>query len=342
MRPAAHFYVSDGSGDPRLRGAGRLRPRRGHADAARRGARGAGRDGRFHRPVLGRERDLARARHRAPARRLPDRARRDPRRAVPAGGGDAGRADAARRGVRAAHQGRGLAPGAVELALLGRLDDRELRARAHARALHHRLRAGPGHVGVRAARSARRSAAATCCSARPGSCSGPRASCSKRRWPGRAGAWGGWRSASPSSAWPRRSRARRCACAGSTSRAPWDSWCCPQRRLLHGMVGLEKPWPFRREALRRRGVDLRARLHRPRLQPVPLRGDGPDDHLGRRRAPERARLHAGRNARSCCRSSSATPSTPTGCSAARPAPRTTGTARPPSCPKYSSRSSSSG
>ena len=77
--------------------------------------------GGLDRPVLGRERDLAGARHRPAAGRVPGGARRDPRRALPAGGGDAGRADAARRGVRVAHQGRGLAPRAVELAVLGRL-----------------------------------------------------------------------------------------------------------------------------------------------------------------------------------------------------------------------------
>ena len=59
-----------------------------------------------HRPVLGRQRDLAGARRRPAAGGIPARARRDPDRAVPAGGADAGRADPARRGLRLPRQGR--------------------------------------------------------------------------------------------------------------------------------------------------------------------------------------------------------------------------------------------
>ena len=69
----------------------------------------------------------------------------------------------------------------------------------------------------------------------------------------------------------------------------------PLGTLCHGRVGLVQPRPLRLEAVRRRGGDLRARVPRARLQPVPVRGDGPPDDLGRGRAPERARLHAGRN-----------------------------------------------
>src|SRR3970040_2378066 len=45
----------------------------------------------------------------------------DPRRALPAGGRHAHRADAARRGLRVPRQGRGLASRTVELAVLVRL-----------------------------------------------------------------------------------------------------------------------------------------------------------------------------------------------------------------------------
>ena len=63
------FAVLMGAGDPRLRRARRLRPRRRHADAGGDRAR-AERDGLLDRPVLGRQRDLARARRRAAAGRL--------------------------------------------------------------------------------------------------------------------------------------------------------------------------------------------------------------------------------------------------------------------------------
>jgi cytochrome d oxidase subunit CydB len=51
----------------------------------------------------------------------------------------------------------------------------------------------------------------------------------------------------------------------------------------------------RLEAVRRRGGDLRAVVRGPRLQPVPVRGDGPPDDLGSRGASERAQIPAGRN-----------------------------------------------
>ena len=54
---------------------------------------------------------------------------------------------------------------------------------------------GPGLPALRDDRRARPSAAATCCSARPGSWSRPRASCRGRRSRGRAGDCSGWRSA---------------------------------------------------------------------------------------------------------------------------------------------------
>ena len=60
---------------------------------------------RRHRPLLGRQRDLAGARRRAAAGGLPVRAWRDPERALPAGGADAGGADAARRRLRIPRQG---------------------------------------------------------------------------------------------------------------------------------------------------------------------------------------------------------------------------------------------
>ena len=60
-------------------------------------------------------------------------------------------------------------------------------------------------------------------------------------------------------------------------------------------LGLDHPRQIGLEAVRRRGRDLRARLHRPRLQPVPLRHHGPPHDLGSGRASERAGLHAGRN-----------------------------------------------
>ncbi len=74
-----------------------------------------------------------------------------------------------RRGLRAAHEGAGLAPRAVELALLGRLLPGLLLAGLHARALHHRLRAGLRLPRLRGASWARACAAATCCWAPPGS-----------------------------------------------------------------------------------------------------------------------------------------------------------------------------
>lgn len=71
-------------------------------------------------PFWGRERNVARARHRHPARRLPEGPRRGAGRALPAGRRDAGGSHAARRRLRVPHEGAGLAPRAVELALLGR------------------------------------------------------------------------------------------------------------------------------------------------------------------------------------------------------------------------------
>src|SRR5205814_4473125 len=85
------------------------------------------------------------------------------RRALPAGRGNAGRADAARRRVRIPGQGRGLAPRAVELAVLVWLVPRIVRARADARPLRHRLpswirllrvRDAGGRVAVRRLRAA--------------------------------------------------------------------------------------------------------------------------------------------------------------------------------------------
>ena len=88
---AGHLHGADGPVDAALRGQRRLRPRRRHADAPRQRRR-EGRADRLDRPVLGRQRDLARARHRHPADCLPQGARPRADRAVPAGGADAGRA----------------------------------------------------------------------------------------------------------------------------------------------------------------------------------------------------------------------------------------------------------
>ena len=90
-RAAGHLHGADGRVDAGLRDQRRLRPRRRHADAPRHRRR-EGRDDRLDRPVLGRQRDLAGARRRHPAGRLPEGARPGAGRAVPAGGADAGRA----------------------------------------------------------------------------------------------------------------------------------------------------------------------------------------------------------------------------------------------------------
>ena len=118
-----------------------------------------------HRPVLGRQRDLAGARHRHPAGRLPEGARPGAGRAVPAGGADADRPDPARRGVRLPRQGQGQrtrrpgtgcsSAGSLLAAACAGLD---------ARALHQRLRATAGTTRLRRRRSRSRCRPPTCCS----------------------------------------------------------------------------------------------------------------------------------------------------------------------------------
>jgi hypothetical protein len=104
--------------------------------------------------------------------------------------------DAARRRLRAAHQGRRLAPRAVELAVLGRLDAREPRAGLHARALHHRLRARHRLLAVRA--GGRRRPVRRLCAARRDLARAPhrRPAAGQGDRLGRGGACSGSRSAS--------------------------------------------------------------------------------------------------------------------------------------------------
>ena len=100
---------------------------------------------------------------------------------------------------------------------------RRVLAGPDARALHHRLRAAASATGCSRWSPARRCAAATCCSARPGSSTAPKARCATRRRRGRAGACCGSRSASRWSASARRWSARRCGRSGFPS--PESSFC---------------------------------------------------------------------------------------------------------------------
>ena len=84
------------------------------------------------------------------------------------------------------------------------------------------------------------------------------------------------------------------------------SCCCRSPRLRPGSGSGSGSKKLRLDAVRRRGRDLRARLRRPRLQPVSLRGDRPPDDLGGGGASERARSSCWSAPRSCCRSSPAT------------------------------------
>src|SRR5258708_8284820 len=68
------------------------------------------------------------------------------------------------------------------------------------------------------------------------------------------------------------------------------------RHFSFGNFSLEKPRQERLETVRLGGGDLRARLRRPRLQPVPVRRHGPAHDLGGRGASERAQVRARRGA----------------------------------------------
>ncbi len=146
---------------------------------------------------------------------------------------------------------------------------------------------------VRAARGRERCAAATCCSARPGSsyktegelqgkaialgALGPRVGGARRG------------AGQPRHALCERHGTRR---SGSIFRARSALMLLPLATLaawfwLWRATGEIAPRPGAAslEAVRRRGGDLRARLRRPRLQPLSVRRDRPADDLGRGRAP---------------------------------------------------------
>jgi hypothetical protein len=138
LRRAADLHGGDGAGPAGLCGAGRLRPGRGHPAALGHGD-AERRHGVQHRPVLGRQRNLAGAGRRRAAGGVPAGAWRGAERVVPAGGADAGGPDAARRGVRLPRQGACQPQGAVECAVCRRLAGQQHGPGLDAGQLPHRL-----------------------------------------------------------------------------------------------------------------------------------------------------------------------------------------------------------
>ena len=244
---------------------------------------------------------MASARHRAAARRVPRGARGGADRAVPAGRRDAGRPHAARRGFRAARQGAWLAPRALELAPLGRLDARVVRAGPDARALRHRLRFRPRLLALCVPR--RREPVWRLRAARRDLAHSPHRGQRAREIQG-VGALG-----------PRLGRARRRAGEPRHAAREPDGARALVRLPAHGAPHAAAARHARRrhlcvgtgqalglETVRRRGGDLHSLLRRPRVQPVSLCADGQAHdlagsgarerpHLPRRRRGDRAAVH---------------------------------------------------
>ena len=131
---AARVHGRDGLEPAALRDPRRLRLRDRHAAAVRE-RRGEGRHDRGDRPVLGRQRDLARARRRCVADRVPGRPRARAVVAVLAGDDHADRLDSARRVVRFPRQGRCTPEASLESRVRGGLADRGVGAGLDARQL---------------------------------------------------------------------------------------------------------------------------------------------------------------------------------------------------------------
>ena len=250
-----------------------------------------------------------------PAGRLPAGARHRARRALPAGGGDAGRPDVPRRGLRAAHEGAGLAPRSCGTGSSGPAPSSPPSRRASCSGATSPassrasatwpLRAARRREPVRRLRAAGRDLAR-------GEDRGRAAGEGARA--GRAGGslWVALGVGLVSLATP---------LVSETVRAKWFDFprtlalmALPAACLWAGFI----VWRSTGRIARRQGapdwqpfaaaVSIFAhRLPGPRLQPVSLRGDRQADHLGGGGAPVVAQGGARRRARSCCPSSSPTP-----------------------------------